>query len=44
MPIKVVTETQVFCLIGNTPLQVEVVLPHPKSHISQNTPEKNLTA
>lgn len=43
MPTKVVTETQLLRLIGNSPLQVDVVLLHPKTHISKNTPEDHLT-
>lgn len=42
MPNKIVTETQLFRLIGNSPLQVEIVLLHPKSHTSRNTPEEHL--
>lgn len=42
MPTKVVTETQILRLIGNSPLQVEVVLLHPESHTSKNTPEEHL--
>ena len=37
MPIKVTTETQILRLLGNTPLQVEFILLHPKSHISRHT-------
>jgi homoserine O-succinyltransferase len=44
MPIKVVTETQILRLIGNSPLQVEVVLLHPRTHTSKNTPKEHLTA
>lgn len=44
MPTKVVTETQILRLIGNSPLQVEVVLLHPESHTSKNTPEEHLIA
>jgi homoserine O-succinyltransferase len=44
MPIKQTTETQLLRLIGNTPLQVEVVLLHPSSHLSKNTPEEHLAA
>jgi len=42
MPTKIVTETQILRLIGNSSLQVEVVLLHPKSHTSKNTPEEHL--
>ncbi|MFZ7102735.1 MAG: homoserine O-acetyltransferase MetA [Peptococcaceae bacterium] len=43
MPTKIETETQLLRLIGNTPLQVEVTLVHPKSYKSTNTPEEHLT-
>lgn len=42
MPTKIVTETQLLRLLGNSPLQVEVVLLHPKSYLSKNTPEEHL--
>ncbi|HCS73126.1 MAG TPA: homoserine O-succinyltransferase [Clostridiales bacterium] len=42
MPKKIVTETQILRLIGNSPLQVDVVLLHPESHISKNTSQKHL--
>lgn len=42
MPTKITTETQILRLIGNSPLQVEVVLLHPKSYLSKNTPEEHL--
>lgn len=38
MPTKIDTETQLLRLIGNSPLQVEVTLLHPKSYHSKNTP------
>lgn len=44
MPTKVVTETQLLRLIGNTPLQVDVVLLHMDSHVSKNTSAEHLTA
>jgi homoserine O-succinyltransferase len=44
MPTKVVTETQLLRLIGNTPLQVDVVLLHMESHVSKNTSAEHLTA
>jgi homoserine O-succinyltransferase len=44
MPTKDITETQLLRLIGNTPLQVEAVLIHPKTHRSKNTSEKYLEA
>lgn len=43
MPIKQTTETQLLRLLGNTPLQVEVVLLHPSTHNSKNTAEEHLT-
>ncbi|MCX7843457.1 MAG: homoserine O-succinyltransferase [Clostridia bacterium] len=42
MPTKIVTETQILRLLGNSPLQVEIVLLHPKTHTSKNTPEEHL--
>lgn len=44
MPTKVLTETQLLRLIGNTPLQVDVVLLHMESHVSKNTSAEHLTA
>jgi homoserine O-succinyltransferase len=44
MPTKVLTETQLLRLIGNTPLQVDVVLLHMESHVSKNTAAEHLTA
>ena len=38
MPTKIDTETQLLRLLGNSPLQVEVTLLHPKSYHSKNTP------
>ncbi|MDS1030903.1 homoserine O-succinyltransferase [Bacillota bacterium LX-D] len=43
MPTKIITETQLLRLIGNTPIQVDVELLHPKTHVSKNTPEEHLT-
>jgi len=37
MPTKEQTETQLMRLLANTPLQVEVVLLHPATHIPKNT-------
>ena len=37
MPNKVETETQLLRLLGNTPLQVDVELLHPATHVSKNT-------
>ena len=42
MPIKQVTETQLLRLLGNTPLQVEVTLIHPRTHNSKNTSKEHL--
>ncbi len=42
MPTKIATETQLARLLGNTPLQVELVLLHTRSHVSANTPEEHL--
>ncbi len=42
MPLKEVTEIQLLRLLGNTPLQVEVTLLHPKNHDSKNTPAEHM--
>lgn len=42
MPTKETTESQILRLLGNTPLQVEIVLLHPGSHTSKNTPAEHL--
>ncbi|AWB43965.1 homoserine O-succinyltransferase [Paenibacillus sp. CAA11] len=42
MPTKETTESQLLRLIGNTPLQVEFTLLHPRSHISKNTSQEHL--
>lgn len=42
MPTKIVTETQILRLIGNTPLQINVTFIHPESHKAKNTPEEHL--
>lgn len=42
MPTKIVTETQILRLIGNIPIQVDVVLLHPETHVSKNTPQEHL--
>ena len=44
MPTKEITETQILRLLANTPLQVEFVLLHPKTHTSKNTPADHLEA
>jgi homoserine O-succinyltransferase len=43
MPTKIVTETQILRLLGNSPLQVDTVFLHPKNHNSRNTPGEHLT-
>ncbi len=43
MPTKIVTETQLMRLIGNTPIQVEAVLLHSETYTSKNTSEEHLT-
>ncbi|MFW6265052.1 MAG: homoserine O-acetyltransferase MetA [Bacillota bacterium] len=42
MPTKIETETQILRLLGNTPLQIEVVLLHPETYESKNTPAEHL--
>ncbi len=42
MPTKIVTETQLTRVLGNTPLQVHLELMHTQSHISKNTPQDHL--
>lgn len=42
MPTKVVTETQLLRLLGNTPLQVEISLVHMEHHHSKNTGAEHL--
>ena len=42
MPLKSVTETQLLRLLGNSPLQVEVILLYPDSHTSKNTSHEHL--
>lgn len=42
MPTKIVTETQILRLLGNSPLQVNITLLHPKTHISKNTSQEHL--
>ena len=43
MPTKIVTETQLSRLLGNTPLQVRLELMHMKSHISKNVSQEHLS-
>ena len=42
MPLKIETETHLLRLLSNTPLQVEIILLHPKNHTSKNTSIKHL--
>lgn len=42
MPNKIATETQLLRVLGNTPLQIDVSLIHPKTHRSKNTPAEHL--
>lgn len=42
MPRKETTETQILRLLGNSPLQVEIILLHPETHASQNTSQEHL--
>lgn len=44
MPIKETSEIQLLRLLGNSPLQVDIVLLHIKSHISKNTAQEHLDA
>ncbi|MBP3638212.1 MAG: homoserine O-succinyltransferase [Clostridia bacterium] len=42
MPTKIATETQLARLLGNTPLQVELVLLKVESHVSKNVAEEHM--
>ncbi len=42
MPTKIVTETQLLRLLGNTALQIDIVLLNPRTHTSRNTPQEHL--
>ena len=42
MPTKIVTETQLARLLGNTPLQVEMELMRVSQHVSKNTSEEHM--
>jgi homoserine O-succinyltransferase/O-acetyltransferase len=44
MPTKIVTETQLLRLLGNTPIQVEITLLRTSTHQSKNTTEEHLLA
>ena len=42
MPTKLITETQLLRVLGNTPLQVNVTLMHMENHLSKNTSAEHL--
>jgi homoserine O-succinyltransferase/O-acetyltransferase len=44
MPTKIVTETQILRLLGNTPLQVDITFIRMDMHESKNTPAEHLDA
>ena len=44
MPTKVDTETQLARVLGNTPLQIELELIAPQSHVSKNTSQAHMLA
>jgi homoserine O-succinyltransferase len=44
MPTKIVTETQILRLLGNSPLQVDITFIRMGTHESKNTPEQHLDA
>jgi homoserine O-succinyltransferase/O-acetyltransferase len=44
MPTKIVTETQLLRLLGNTPLQIDVIFVRMGTHDSKNTPTEHLDA
>jgi homoserine O-succinyltransferase/O-acetyltransferase len=44
MPDKITTETQLLRLVGNTPIQTEVTLIHPKTYVSKNTSKDHLVS
>lgn len=44
MPTKIATETQLLRLLGNSPLQLEISLLFPASHVARNTPAEHLAA
>ncbi|MCK8826915.1 homoserine O-succinyltransferase [Natroniella acetigena] len=43
MPLKEITETQLLRLLGNTPLQVDIVFLQSATHDSQNTSQQHLS-
>ena len=42
MPTKIATETQLARVLGNTPLQIELELIAPRSHVSKNTSAEHM--
>lgn len=42
MPTKIVTETQLLRLLGNSALQVEISFLHPATYVSRNTPASHM--
>lgn len=42
MPTKIDTETQILRLLGNSPLQIDIVLLHPASHACKNISQEHL--
>jgi len=42
MPTKIVTETQLMRMLSNSPLQVEITLMHPATHVSKNTSSQHM--
>ena len=44
MPTKIDTETQFARVLGNTPLQIELELVAPRSHVSKNTSQEHMLA
>jgi homoserine O-succinyltransferase/O-acetyltransferase len=42
MPTKITTETQILRLLGNSPLQVDITLLHPRTYTPKNTPEEHM--
>lgn len=44
MPTKIDTETQLARVLGNTPLQIELTLIAPESHVSKNTSAEHMLA
>jgi homoserine O-succinyltransferase len=42
MPQKIITETQLLRLLSNSPLQVDIVLLHPQTHMPSHTPQEHL--